>query len=142
MTGSVTLAPLDGLTRLGAAGVGGGAVLTVSVAVRVVPSVAVMVDDVDDVTVCVVTVKVRLVVPAATVTLAGTVAAAVLLLESATTRPPDGAADDSVTVPVDDVPPVTLVGLSDNDDSVGPALPGVTVRPADWPRPPSPWARP
>jgi hypothetical protein len=83
----------------------------------------------------VVTVNVRLVVPAATVTLAGTVAAAVLLLESATTLPPDGAAADSVTVPVDDVPPVTLVGLSDNDDSVGPALPGVTVRPADWPRP-------
>ena len=135
MTGSVTLAPFDGLTRVGAAGVGGGPVLTVSVAVRVVPSVAVMVDDVDDVTVCVVTVNVRLVVPAATVTLAGTVAAAVLLLESATTRPPDGAADDNVTVPVDDVPPVTLVGLSDNDDSVAPALPGVTVRPADWLRP-------
>jgi hypothetical protein len=94
-----------------------------------------MVVDVDDATVCVVTVNVRLVVPAATVTLAGTVAAAVLLLESATTRPPEGAAAESVTVPVDDVPPVTLVGLSDNDDSVGPALPGVTVRPADWPMP-------
>ena len=86
-------------------------------------------------TALVLTLKLALVAPAATVTLAGTVAAAVLLLESATTRPPEGAAADSVTVPVDDVPPVTLVGLSDNDDSVGPALPGVTVRPADWPMP-------
>lgn len=94
-----------------------------------------MIDDVDDAPVWVVTVKVRVVVPAVTVTLAGTVAAAVLLLDSATTLPPAGAAADSVTVPVDEVPPVTVVGLSDNDASVGPALPGVTVSPADWPWP-------
>lgn len=94
-----------------------------------------MIDDVDDATGWVVTVKVRLVVPAVTVTLAGTVAAAVLLLDRATTLPPEGAAADSVTVPVDDVPPVTVVGLSESDDSVGPALPGVTVSPAVWPRP-------
>ena len=129
------MAVFAGESRVGAAGVGGEPALTVSVAVRVVPSVPVMIDDVDDATVWVVTVKVRLVVPAVTVTLAGTVAAAVLLLESATTLPPDGAAADSVTVPVDDVPPVTVMGLSDSDASVGPALPGVTVSPADWPWP-------
>jgi hypothetical protein len=132
VTGSVTLAPFDGLTRPGAAGVGGGAALTVSAAVRVVPSVPLIVDDVDDPTASVVTVNVRLVEPAETVTLDGTVAADVLLLDSATTLPPDGAAPDSVTVPVDDVPPDTLVGFSDSDERVGPlALPGSTVRPAD-----------
>jgi hypothetical protein len=129
------VAVFAGERSVGAAGVDGGPALTVSVVVRVVPSVPVMIDDVDDATLWVVTVKVRLVVPVAIVTLAGTIAAAVLLLESATTLPPDGAAADSVTVPVDDVPPVTVVGLSDSDDSVGPALPGVTVSPADWPWP-------
>ena len=64
-------------------------------------------------------VKLAVVAPAATVTLAGTRAAVVLLLESVTTAPPDGAALLNVTVPVEDcVPPVTLVGLSVNADSV------------------------
>lgn len=44
-------------------------------------------------------VKVALVWPLATVTLAGTVATLVLLLESVTTTPPEGAAPESVTVP-------------------------------------------
>ena len=44
--------------------------------------------------------KVALVAPAGTVTLAGTVAAAVLLLISCTTAPPAGAAVFSVAVPV------------------------------------------
>src|SRR5437762_2224519 len=78
-----------------------------------------MVTAVDAVTALVLTVKVALVAPAATVTLEGTVAAAVLLLESATVAPPAGAAPLNVTVPVEDcVPPITLVGLSVSDESV------------------------
>jgi hypothetical protein len=54
--------------------------------------------------------------PAATITLTGTVAAAVLPLESVTIAPPDGAAAFNVTIPVDPVPPVTLVGLVVNEE--------------------------
>ncbi len=67
-------------------------------------------------TAVVVTVKVAVVAPTATVTLAGTVAAA-LLLDSVTTAPPVGAALLKVTVPVDEVPPVTEVGFSVTDDT-------------------------
>jgi hypothetical protein len=128
VTGNVTVAPLAGATSDGAAGVGVDA-LTFSVALRLTPSVPVIVADVDDDTVAVVTVNVRLVDPAETVTLAGTVAAAVLLLDSATTAPPDGAAADSVTVPCDVAPPVTLDGDNDTDARVGvlPPPPAVTV---------------
>jgi|SRR6266853_1947607 hypothetical protein len=78
-----------------------------------------MVTAVDAVTALVLTVKVALVAPAATVTLEGTLAAAVLLLESATWAPPAGAAPVNVTVPVEDcVPPITLVGLSVSEESV------------------------
>jgi hypothetical protein len=136
VTGSVTPAPLAGLRSVGAAGVGGGGALTVSTALRVTPRVPLMVADLDCATVCVETVNVRLVVPAATVTLAGTVAAAVLLLASATTLPPAGAVDDSVTVPVDDAPPVRLEGLSETAAIVGPlVVPGTTVSPAVCPIP-------
>ena len=63
--------------------------------------------------------KVALVLPAATVTLAGVLATAVLLLERETTAPPAGAALLSITVPVEVcVPPVTLVGFKLTDDSV------------------------
>jgi hypothetical protein len=60
----------------------------------------------------VVTVNVALVALAATVTLAGNCAAAVLLLDKATTAPPDGAGPLSVTVPVAVPPPSTDAGFS------------------------------
>ena len=71
-----------------------------------------MVDDVLVATGLVVTVKVAVVAFAATVTLAGTCAAAVLLLERVTTAPPAGAGPFNVTVPVEDVPPSTEAGLT------------------------------
>jgi len=74
------------------------------------------------------TVKPALVAPAVTVTLAGTVAIAVLLLESATVAPPVGAGVVRVTVPVEGVPPVTLAGLRLTEESVGG---GFTVRTAE-----------
>jgi hypothetical protein len=65
------------------------------------------------------TVKVALVLPAGTVTLEGTLAAA-LLLESITCAPAVGAGSLSVTVPVGDcVPPVTLVGFNISEDADG-----------------------
>jgi hypothetical protein len=65
--------------------------------------------------------------PAATVTEAGTVTAA-LLLVSVTTAPPDGAAASSVTVPLVDVPPTMEDGdkvtadITTPDDVVGKVL--------------------
>src|ERR1019366_2092484 len=55
--------------------------------------------------------KVALVLPAHTLNLDGTVATDVLLLESVTTAPPEGALELSVTVPVELLPPLTLVGF-------------------------------
>ena len=63
----------------------------------------------------VVTEKVAVVAPAATVTLAGICAAVVLLLVSVTVAPPAGAAPLNVTVPVEELPPVTVVGLTASD---------------------------
>jgi hypothetical protein len=60
----------------------------------------------------VVTEKVAVVAPDATVTLAGTCATAVLPLDSVTTAPPAGAAAANVTVPVDEAPPTTEAGFS------------------------------
>ena len=71
---------------------------------------------VDAVTALVLTVKGALVAPVATVTLEGTVAAVVLLLESVTVAPPAGAGPLSVTVPVEEFPPVTLLGFSVSDE--------------------------
>ena len=58
------------------------------------------------------------VLPLVMVTLAGTVAAEVLLLDSETTAPPAGAGALRVTVPVEVLPPTTLVGLNANAISV------------------------
>jgi hypothetical protein len=77
-------------------------------------------------TVVVVTVNVALVAPAGTVTLEGVEAVDELSL-SDTTIPPLGAAAVNVTVPVEDVPPTTDVGLrltAESDVEVGG---GVTV---------------
>jgi hypothetical protein len=73
------------------------------------------VEDVDVLTELVVTVKVALLAPEAMFTLPGTEAAAVLLLESVTTAPDDGAAAFSVTVPWDVLPPTRLLGFSVNE---------------------------
>ena len=70
---------------------------------------------VDAATALVLTVKVALVAPAGTTKLEGTLAAP-LLLESATCAPPAGAAPLNVTVPVEEFPPVTLVGFSESDE--------------------------
>jgi hypothetical protein len=75
----------------------------------------------------VLTVKVPLVAPAGTVTLGGTVATAVLLLASVISAPPVGAGPANVIVPVELLPPKTLLGLSAREDSSG-----VTVSFAVW----------
>ncbi len=104
---------LVGLTvtddKVGAAGTG----LTVSTAVRVTPPKVPEIDNaVVAVTLVVVIEKVALVAPAAMVTLAGTVATAVLALLRPTTAPPVGAPLVRVTVPCDELPPTTEVGAT------------------------------
>jgi hypothetical protein len=100
----------------------------VRTALRVVsPNAPLMVAVVEVVTDPVVMVKVALVAPDATVTVAGTVAAA-LLLPSETTAPPAGAAPVNVTVPSEAVAPATLAGLTASDDNAAAVVGGaVTV---------------
>jgi len=82
----------------------------------------------DDVlTITVLTVNVAVVLPGGTVTLGGTDATFVLLLLRLTVAPPAGAAALSVTVPVEETPPVRAAGLSDTDET---AI-GLMVRVAD-----------
>jgi hypothetical protein len=108
---------LVGLTLTADSDDGGGGGDTVNVAVRLAPPYApLIVTGVDAATDAVVTVNVALVAPAATVTLAGTVAAAVLPV-SVTSAPPAGAALVSVAVPVDELPPTTVDGLSEIAES-------------------------
>jgi hypothetical protein len=80
-----------------------------------------------------VTVKFALVAPAEMVTLAGTVAAAVLLLDSATTAPPEGAPLVNVSVPWEELPPTTDAGFRLNVErlAVAGAVCGVKRRDAD-----------
>jgi hypothetical protein len=98
------------------------------VAVTVTPLFAEIVTEVGVLTVFVVTLKVALVLPAATVTLAGTLATEGKLLERGTTVPPDGAGPESVTVPVDGEPPVTVVGFRVRELIVGAVTVSVAVR--------------
>ena len=106
------------------------AAVTVRVALALTPSVAVMTEVVVEDTPSVATVNVVDVLPAGTVTLPGTVATVRLPLTSPTTAPPLGAAPFSRTVPVELLPPTTLVGLSETEEtsagfivSVAPTLP-------------------
>ena len=76
--------------------------------------------EVEAVTARVVTVKAALVTPAGMVTVAGTVAAVVSLLERETMAPAVGAGPLSVTLPMEGDPPLTLVGFSVSEVRVGP----------------------
>ena len=138
MTGCATVALSAGDISDGAASPdgGGGAAtgFTVKATVCVMPpDTAVMVAVVEVVTALVVTVKVALVAPAGTVTLAGTVTA-VELSDSVTTAPPDGAGALNLTVTVMELPPTTLVWLSETAEIVGPTGGGVTVIDVNWNR--------
>ena len=83
--------------------------------------VAIIVVVVVAITAVVFTVKVADLAPAATFTLTGTVADE-LLLDSEIVRPPGGAADNSVTVAMLDLPPFTEVGLRVSDFKVGASM--------------------
>jgi len=92
---------------------------TVRLAVRVTPPYeAEIVTELEADTGRVLIVKVALVAPSGTVTVGGTGATAVLLLDSITGAPPPGAGPFSVTVPVEMLPPTTLEGLRERDDGV------------------------
>src|SRR5207249_3910176 len=116
----VTLSPLRpvAVTVSVAVWAGAGAGVTVNTAVRVVaPWAPVIVTAVDAATELVVTAKLALVTPAATVTLGGTAATAAFELERFTRSPAPGAAAVSVTVPVEPFPPTTVAGFTDTDDN-------------------------
>ena len=112
--------------------------LTVSVAdLEAPPALAVMTEELLPAVVPAWIAKVTLVPPPATVTLSGTVAAATLPLESATTSPPAGAGPVRVTVPVLVEPSRTSVGLRVRPEGVGlAAAPVVTVSTDDLETPP------
>src|SRR5438034_1322714 len=78
-----------------------------------------MVTKVEEPTAFVLTVKVAVEAALGTVTLDGTVAAPVLLLDRETTAPPLGADARNCTVPVEELPPVTLDGLRPSETRVG-----------------------
>jgi hypothetical protein len=111
----------------------GGAIVKVAVA-EVLFALAVTVAVVLLATAVVVTVKVAVVAPDATVTVPGMVAE-VLLLERLTTYPEDGAAEEIVTVPVEEAPPVNDVGLSATAVTVGAPMVKVAVAEVLFPLP-------
>ena len=99
---------------------------TVKLAFRVTPAyTAEIVTDVLAVTGVVLTVNVAVLEPAATTTLAGAVAAALLLLS--VTVALTAATPVSVTVPVDVFPPASALGLRATEDKAG----GFTVKLAE-----------
>jgi hypothetical protein len=100
--------------------------LMVSVAVCGPLYVPVIVAETTTPTTLVVTVNVAVFAPATTVTLAGTVAAA-LLLDSVTIAPPVGAGPFSIRVPVEELPPSKLAGFSVTLESAGGLMVSVAV---------------
>ena len=100
-----------------------GAVTVSDAVLEIAFAVPVIVAVVSAATAVVVTVKVFVVAPEGTVTLAGTVTP-VLLLDNETTKPAAGAGESRVIVPVEDVPPTTEVGATATEVSFG----AVTVR--------------
>jgi hypothetical protein len=91
------------------------------------PPLAVIVTVLAEVTTDVVIGYVAVVAPAATVTLVGTWATPGRLLDRVTTSPPAGAGPFNMTVPVDGLPPWTVLGLMIWDEIMG----DVTVSLAD-----------
>lgn len=114
---------------------GGGCGVTVSEAVCVMPELeAEMVTVVELAVVMVVTWNTAVGDPAATVTLAGTVATEVLLLDKEKTAPPLGAGALRVISAVEALPPLTLVGFIVTENEIGEAceeelLPGAAAPP-------------
>ena len=72
----------------------------------------------NEMTVVVLAVKVALVAPAGTLTLGGTVTRAALL-DSTTIAPPAGAGAPRITLPVEGLPPTTVLGLNSTFWSMG-----------------------
>ena len=101
--------------------------LRVKTVLTVAPYVPEMVTLVSEATELVLTVNVALVCVAGTVTVAGTVAAPVLLLLNVTTAPPAGAAAPSVTIPVAELVEVTTGGSNTTETRFDVAPVGVTA---------------
>ena len=89
-------------------------------------SEAEMFDTALDFTWVVLIVNVASVLPTGTVMVAGTLAEEELL-DKAMTSPPTGAGEVTVTVPVLDFPPTTVVGLTVSDFNVGAFIVSVPV---------------
>jgi hypothetical protein len=114
---------------------GGGWGVTVSEAVCVIPELeAEIVTVVELAEVMVDTGNAAIVDPAAMLTLVGTVAAEVLLLDKEKTAPPLGAGALRMISPVEAFPPLTLVGFNVSENEIGEAckeepLPGAAAPP-------------
>jgi len=92
-----------------------------------------IVAEVEKTTIDVSTVNVAMVDPPGMVALDGTVAAEGLSLERETTAPPLGAGPFRVTVPVEEFPPVTVVGLRRSEERTAGLTVSEAVREAPLP---------